>query len=85
MKTDNRIRCYRTACVNNTFHKSNCGFCTFPSVAITSEGCMDYREKECLHLKLCIEDWKSDDYNIKCPDCQKLIFFEEIKERKYHE
>jgi len=36
------IRCYRTDCKSNNFEKSNCGYCTKPSIQLTEEGCMDY-------------------------------------------
>lgn len=38
-------------------------------------------DKICKHLKLSLKDWKTDDYNIKCPDCNKWISYEEIQER----
>lgn len=35
-------------------------------------------DKKCIHIKLNLNDWKTDDYKIVCPDCNRSIFYEEI-------
>jgi hypothetical protein len=39
-------------------------------------------ENNCDHSKICLCDYKTDDYNIKCPDCKGWISYEEIKEKR---
>lgn len=43
LKEETKIRCYRK-CINNSFHKSNCGYCQLDEIVITNEGCMDFQE-----------------------------------------
>ena len=40
-----QIRCYKTACIYNSNHKSNCGYCIKEQIQFTNEGCMDYQNK----------------------------------------